>query len=104
MNFKIIVRDVFNPLILKHFFFLEKSHNKGYLTFIYHKVFNDYKLSNVFEWKFSFLSHTYIHNWPYNPSVRVIDLVSHTTYVVYVNFIHKWRDLQFKVDSERQIF
>ena len=40
----------------------------------------------------------------YNPSVRIIDLVSHTTYVKCVNFIHKWRDLQFKVDSERQIF
>ena len=40
----------------------------------------------------------------YNPSVRIIDLVSHTTYVVYVNFIHKWQDLQFKVDAERQIF
>ena len=37
----------------------------------------------------------------YNPSVRFIDLVSHTTYVVFVNFIHKWR---FKVDSELQIF
>ena len=43
--------------------------------------------------------HTYIHNWHYNPSVRIIDLVSHTTYIVCVNFIHKWRDLQFKVDS-----
>ena len=32
----------------------------------------------------------------YNPSVRIIDLGSHTTYIVYVNFIHKWR--------ERQIF
>ena len=40
----------------------------------------------------------------YNPSVRNIDLVSHTIYVVYVNFIHKRRDLQSKVDSERQIF
>ena len=40
----------------------------------------------------------------YNPSVRIIDLVSHTTYVVCVNFIHKCRDLQFKVDYERQIF
>ena len=40
----------------------------------------------------------------YNLSVRIIDLVSHTTYVVCVNFIHKWRDLQFKVDSEQQIF
>ena len=39
----------------------------------------------------------------YNLSVRMIDLVSHTIYVVCVNFIHKWRDLQFKVDSERQI-
>ena len=35
----------------------------------------------------------------YNPSVRIIDLVSHTNYVVCVNFIHKWRELQFKVDS-----
>ena len=34
----------------------------------------------------------------YNSSVRIIDLVSHTTYV------HKWRDLQFKIDSERQLF
>ena len=39
----------------------------------------------------------------YHPSVRIIDLVSHTTYVVCVNFILKWRDLQFKVDSERLI-
>ena len=47
--------------------------------------------------------HTYIIGY-YNPSVRIIDLVSHTTYVVCVNFVHTWRDLQFKVDSERQIF
>ena len=40
----------------------------------------------------------------YKPSVRIIDVVSHTTYVVCVNFIHKWRDLQSKVDSERRIF
>ena len=40
----------------------------------------------------------------YNPSVRIIDLVSHTTYVKCVNFRHKWRALQFKVDSERQFF
>ena len=40
----------------------------------------------------------------YNPSARIIDLVSHSAYVVCVNFIHKWRDLQFNVDSERQIF
>ena len=47
--------------------------------------------------------HTYIIGH-YNPSVWIIDLVSHTTYVVCVYFIHKWRDLQFKVNSERQIF
>ena len=50
---------------------------------------------------------TYIHTYiigHYNPSVRIIDLVSHTTYVMRVNFIYKWRYLQFKVGSERQIF
>ena len=47
--------------------------------------------------------HTYIIGH-YNPSVRIIDLVSHTTYVVCVNFIQKWSDLQFKDDCERQIF
>ena len=31
----------------------------------------------------------------YKPSVRIIVLVSNTTYVVCVIFIHKWRDLQF---------
>ena len=31
-----------------------------------------------------------------------MDLVSYTTYVVY--FTRAWRDLQFKVNSERQIF
>ena len=33
-----------------------------------------------------------------------MDLVSRTTYVVCVNFTHKWRELQFKIVSERQIF
>ena len=47
--------------------------------------------------------HTYIIGH-YNPSVIIIDLVSHTAYVVCVNLIHKWRDLQFNDDSERQIF
>ena len=46
----------------------------------------------------------HVYNIHYSPSVRIIDLVSHTIYVVCVNFIHKWRDLHFKVDSERQIF
>ena len=49
----------------------------------------------------------YIHTYKfghYNPTVRIINLVFYTAYVVCVNFIHKWRDLQFKVDSERPIF
>ena len=45
----------------------------------------------------------YIHNiyiiGHYNPSIKFIDLVSHTTNVVCVNFIHKWRALQFKVNK-----
>ena len=52
--------------------------------------------------KYFILLHTYIIGH-FNPSVSIIDLVFHTTYVVCVNFIHKWRDLQFKVDSDRQI-
>ena len=35
--------------------------------------------------------HTYIIGH-YNPSVRIIDLFSHTTYIVCVNFIHKCRE------------
>ena len=37
------------------------------------------------------LIHTYIIG-RYNPSTRIIDLVSHTPYVVCVTFLHKWRD------------
>ena len=40
----------------------------------------------------------------YNPPVRIIDLVSYTTYVARVKVANKWRDLQFIVESERQIF
>ena len=47
-----------------------------------------------------YFSYTYVHNG----SVKIIYLLSHTTYVVSVNFIHKRRDQQFKVDSERHIF
>ena len=48
------------------------------------------------------LTHTYIHNWSLQPFSQDYELVSYTTYVVCVNFIHKWRDLQFKVDFDRQ--
>ena len=54
---------------------------------------------------YMFLHHSarYIHTHiigHYNPSFRIIDLVYHISYVVCVNFIHKWRHLHFKVDSE----
>ena len=42
--------------------------------------------------------HTYIHNWPLQP------LATHTTYVVCVNSIHEWCNIQFKVEYERQNF
>ena len=45
------------------------------------------------------LRYIYIYNLPLKPFSKYYYLTSHTTYVVYVNFIHKWRDLQFKVDS-----
>ena len=47
---------------------------------------------------------TYIHNWPLQPFSQDYGLGSHTTHVVCVNFMREWRDLQFNVDSERQIF
>ena len=47
--------------------------------------------------------HTYIHNWPLQPFSMDYGLASHTTHVVCFNFIRQWHDLQFKIDSERQI-
>ena len=48
---------------------------------------NYFKNTNV---AFAFESHTYITYMigHYNPSVRIIDLVSHTIYVVCVNFLY----------------
>ena len=45
-----------------------------------------------------------IHNWPLQSFSQIYDVASHTTHVVYVHFIREWQDLEFKVDSERQIF
>ena len=36
----------------------------------------------------------YIHNWSLQRFNQVYDLASHTTYVVYINFIHEWQDSQ----------
>ena len=44
-----------------------------------------------------------IYNWPLQPC-EGYGLVSHTTHVVCFNFIREWRNLQFNVVSERQIF
>ena len=46
----------------------------------------------------------YIRYWSLQLFNQDYDPVYLTNYVVCVNFIHEWRDLQFKVDSERQIF
>ena len=48
--------------------------------------------------------HTYIHSWPLQPFSQDFGLISHTAQVVYATFIREWRDQQFNVDSERQIF
>ena len=46
-----------------------------------------FKTGRLFE---CFAIHTYIIGH-YNPAARIIDLISHTTYVLCFNFIHKWR-------------
>ena len=45
-----------------------------------------------------------LHTYIIDHYSQYYDLPSHTAYVVCINLIHKWQDLQFKVDSERQIF
>ena len=50
------------------------------------------------------ISHTYIHNWVLQPFSQDYDLASYITHVVRINFIREWLDVQFNVDSERQIF
>ena len=47
------------------------------------------------------LKGTHIHYWSLQHFSEDYGLVSHTTYVVCINFIHEWRDLLFQVDSER---
>ena len=51
--------------------------------------------------------HPYIHiccNWPLQPFSLDYGLASHNTHVVRANFTRVWRNLQFDVDFERQIF
>ena len=49
------------------------------------------------------ISNTYILSH-YQHFSQDYGLTSHITHVEYVNFIRKWQDLQFNVDSEWQIF
>ena len=42
----------------------------------------------------------YIHTLLAIRTLQNYDLASHTTHVVYVNFIREWQDLQFKIGSE----
>ena len=35
---------------------------------------------------------------------QLCNLISHTIYIAWVNFMHDWQDELFEVDSERQIF
>ena len=67
---------------------------------------NQLPFLNLMEILFNFFVflHTYIRNWSLQPFSQDSDLASHTIYVVCVNFIHEWRDLQLKVDPELQIF
>ena len=45
-----------------------------------------------------FAERTYLHNWSLQPFSQDYNIASHTTYVLWVNFIHEWGNLQFKVD------
>ena len=77
------------------------SHNLLCSTYTIWAIFSEISLLPN-EIIFNYI-HTYI-NWSLQPFSQDYYLVSHTTYVVCVNFIHKWRDLQFNVDSEWQTF
>ena len=62
-------------------------------TFLLSNIIEEVGENNDEKENLIWITYTYI-SGHYNPSVSIIDLVSHTTYVVCVNFIHKWRDLQ----------
>ena len=49
-------------------------------------------------------AYSYIISVHYDPSVRIIELVPDSTYIVCINFINEWWDQNLNVDSERQIF
>ena len=72
-------------------------------TLIYICCYSQFSLMRI-QYTFMWLVHTfstYIHNWPLQPFKYNYVLTSHTTHV---NFISAWRDLQFQIDCEREIF
>ena len=61
------------------------------------KIKTIFILTNILPNSSKPISGLYVHQiGHYNPSVRIIDFVS--------NFINKWLELHFKVESERKIF
>ena len=58
--------------------------------------------TSVTSWRESIYTYNAIGH--YNPFSQDYDIVSHTTYVVCVNFIRESWELQFNVDPEWQIF
>ena len=55
-------------------------------------------------WRYLNWGLMFIHNWSLQSFSQDYDLASYPIHVVCVNFIHEWRNLQFNVHSERQIF
>ena len=74
----------------------------GHITVIRLKISGQYNISHglTISTQRCQRTYTYIHNWPLQPFSQDYGLASHTTYVVCVNFIREWRDLQSNFDSE----
>ena len=70
-----------------------RSTKVGY-TLLFHSIMCSAIILRLFIWSPHTYIHTYVHKY----------LVFHITYVVCVNFMRKWRDLQFKVDSRTTDF
>ena len=60
---------------------------------------------NILEFVLNGLNKTQLHTYiigHYNPSVRIIDIVSHTTYVVCVNLMHNYSQSFCQKSDERK--
>ena len=61
-------------------------------------------LNNIFLQNTNLWNYITSLSWSLKSWNQAYDLGSHITYVVCGHFIYEWRDLEFKVDPERQIF